>query len=393
LADSVLASLPYDRVILVPAFQSPLKDAAGGASPRDRLDMITASIAASPRLIVDDCEMRRQGVSYTIDTVEELAGRYGPRDKIGLIIGDDLAVNFHRWRRAAELASLTDIIVAHRTSSGELPFPFAHKSLANPVVEISSGAVREKILKGGSWEYLVPAGARFVIRDRGLYREAVQESGRAGPECGGATAVRDGQEYNGTEEFWTLAAQVEAELVNLVNYKRFIHSRNTALMAWDMARAYGLDLGKAYLAGIGHDLCKDFPPEELKNLALRDGKSFSGVEKKNPALLHGRAAAVYLRERYHVTDDGVLEAVRLHTLGDKTMGPLAKVIYIADKVEWSRGKLLPLRDRIYSVPIPGLDELFTAALYDNVAYLDSHEMTVSPGTRRLLKLMREKGDP
>jgi nicotinate-nucleotide adenylyltransferase len=381
LADAVLASLPYDRIILVPAFQSPLKDQTGGASPQDRLDMIMASITAAPRLGVDDCEMKRQGISYTIDTVEELVRRYGPGGKTGLILGDDLAANFHLWRRAGELASLTDIIVARRISSGGTSFPYAHTRLSNPVMEISSGAIREKILKGENWEYLVPSGARFIIKDRGLYLGTPAEPGGGQPRRDGAGG------------YWALAAQVEAELVKLVNYKRLVHSRNTALMAWDLARVYGLDQGKAYLAGIGHDICKDFPPEILKDLALRDGKSFSGLEKKNPALLHGRAAAVYLRERYRITDGDILEAVRLHTLGDETMGPLAKLVYVADKAEWSREKLQSLRNRINSVPAPGLDNLFAAALYDNVAYLDSHSMEVSSGARRLLKLMREKGNP
>ncbi|MDR1177859.1 MAG: nicotinate (nicotinamide) nucleotide adenylyltransferase [Spirochaetaceae bacterium] len=370
LADAVLSSLSYDRIMLIPAFQSPLKDESRGAGPRDRLDMLLASVTADPRFGVDDCELRREGISYTIDTVEDIARRYRPDGRPGLILGDDLAANFHRWKGAEELASRTDIIVAHRTSREELPFPYAHTRLDNPIIEVSSGSVREKIQGGQGWEYLVPPGARFIIQDRALY--GVQ---RAADE----------------EGFWSTAFRLEGELVHLVNFRRFIHSRNTALMARDLALAYGLAPDKAYLAGISHDICKGFPPGEIRRMALRDGKGLSRLERKNPALLHGRAGAVYLQERCQLTDSGVLEAVAVHTTGSEYMGPLARVLYIADKLEWGRENAGDLRSLLDRRPLPDLDEFFTSVLNDSVAYLDSREITVSGSTRRLLARMGKKG--
>ena len=99
LADAALAGLDYDRVILVPAFQSPFKIGAEGASPQDRMDMLAASIAGDPRLTIDDCEIRRQGVSFTIDTLTDIIARYKPEGKIGLILGDDLVSAFDKWRQ------------------------------------------------------------------------------------------------------------------------------------------------------------------------------------------------------------------------------------------------------------------------------------------------------
>jgi nicotinate-nucleotide adenylyltransferase len=417
LADSVLSSFSYDRVMLVPAFQSPLKDESKGASPRDRLDMILAAIAADPRFGLDDCELKREGLSYTIDTVQDLVRRYRPRGRLGLILGDDLAANFHRWKQAGELAALTDIIVGHRTSKEELPFPYAHKRLLNPVIEISSASIREKILKREGWEYFVPPGVRYIIQDRGLYRTEEHGAQASAPEgqtphpvpcpapcstpcsapcpwtrpAGGRSeesAVFSGREQEGLRG---AASRIEAELGKLVNFRRFIHSRNTALMAWDLARAYGLDPDKAYLAGIGHDICKSFSLEDVKSMARRDGKGLSRMEKKNPALLHGRAGAVYLKERCRVTDSGILEAVALHTTGAEDMGPLAMLIYIADKLEWSRENAAALRRVLDSPPLPELDELFAAVLADNVSFLESRKMSISGSTRRLLELMGKKG--
>jgi nicotinate-nucleotide adenylyltransferase len=207
----------------------------------------------------------------------------------------------------------------------------------------------------------------------------------SGSEAGGLSGSRE-------QEGWrSISSRLEAELGTLVNFRRFIHSRKTALMAWDLARSYGLDGDKAYLAGIGHDICKAFPPEDIKRLALRDGAGLSRMEKKNPALLHGRAGAVYLKERYRVTDSGILEAVALHTTGAEDMGPLARVIYIADKLEWNRENAGALRGLLDRVPPPGLDELLAAVLADSVRFLKSRNMTVSGSTRRLLVLMGKKG--
>jgi nicotinate-nucleotide adenylyltransferase len=128
-------------------------------------------------------------------------------------------------------------------------------------------------------------------------------------------------------------------------------------------------------------------------LALKDRSGLSKLERRKPALLHGRAAAVLLQERYGITDGAVLEAVRLHTVGGEAMGALAKLIYIADKVEWSRENIAPLlRDSVVQAGSGlSLDELFTLVLRDSVAYLDAQKTEISKGTRRLLETMRKKG--
>ena len=139
LADSALAAFGFDRVLLVPANISPFKKAPGAAavSAADRLDMILASIAADPRLAVDDLELRRGGVSYTIDTLKEIIRRYKPEGKPGLILGDDLAADFPKWKGAEKIPQIADIIVARRmTGKGEPVFPYPHRTLNNEVMDL-----------------------------------------------------------------------------------------------------------------------------------------------------------------------------------------------------------------------------------------------------------------
>jgi nicotinate-nucleotide adenylyltransferase len=372
LADAALTALGYDRIILVPVHTSPFKPGAEGASPRDRLDMLAASIPADSRLTIDDCEIRREGVSFTIDTVKDIIGRYRPEGKPGLILGDDLARDFHHWRSAGEIAALTDIIIAHRLSAETIPFPYPCKQLDNDILKLSSGDLRDRIANGEAWTYLVSPGAQFIIRDRGLY--GLRQSG---PGSGGDTGIS-------TE----LIAGVETMARSLLSPARFLHSRNVALLARDLCRQFGLDPQAGYLAGIAHDMCKSFSEEELFRMTKRDGRPVSRLEKKKPSLLHARAGAVLLRERFGVHNGDVLDAIRLHTLADPEMGPLAKAVFIADKIEISRENVdASLRD---IAAFPSLDALFAAALNDNAAWLRSRKLSLSRGTKRLLDAM--KGD-
>jgi nicotinate-nucleotide adenylyltransferase len=362
LADLVLSRLGYDRIILVPACKSPFKIGAETAGAGDRLDMLLASIPADPRITVEDCELRREGVSYTIDTVLYIRERYLPEGKPGLILGDDLASGFSTWRRAGEIAELADLIIARRLSRGELgEFPYPCRVLDNEVMDLSSRMVRERIEARSNWRYLVPPGARAIIEERGLYGAG---EGRWPPS--------------------SLVMDIERDVRSMLSPARFLHSRNTALLARDLALRFGLDTGKAYLAGLAHDMCKALPEGELRKLAQRDGGK---PEKGKPGLLHGQAAAVFLRERYGIADGEVLEAVRFHTTGSGSMGDLARVVYIADKIEVSREGVNP---ELRELGCRGdLDSLFAGVFEDTLSWLKSRQMDISVNTLQLLETMQK----
>jgi nicotinate-nucleotide adenylyltransferase len=277
---------------------------------------------------VDDCEIKREGISYTIDTIGDIRERYRPEGKPALVLGDDLAAAFSQWHNAREISGLTDIIIARRLFSppnrgdsapggdeispvSELNFPYPYKGLNNEIVNVSSRLVREKIRLGENWRYLVPAGARYIIEDRGLYGFTP-----AGTETGAVSL----------EELVFL----ENAVCRSVSASRFLHSRNTALLAGDLCVRYGLDPRAGYLAGITHDMCKSMDSKDLIRLARSDGGKISDLEAGKPDLLHGRAAAVLLRTRYGIANEEILEAVRFHTMGAPSMGALAQVVYISD---------------------------------------------------------------
>jgi nicotinate-nucleotide adenylyltransferase len=368
LADEVLCGLGYDRLILVPAFESPFKPGIRGASAVDRLDMLAASIPGESRITVDDTEIRRKGISYTIDTILDILERYRPEGKPGLVLGDDLVRDFPRWKQAGDIANLADIIIARRHSAEPLPFPYPCRFLNNEIMMISSGMVRTRIQRGEGWRYLVSEGARIIIEDRRLY--GLSPAASAVPSL-------------------ALLVFLEKTVQSMVNASRFIHSRNTALLARDLCCRFGLDPAAGYLAGIAHDMGKSLSDEELMTLAERDGMPVSVPERRNPnSLLHGRAAAVLLRERFAIHNEDILEAIRFHTTGAELMSPLAKILFVADKTEVSRKTNARFRE-LYSA---GLDTLFRAVFEDAVRYLRSRKVELSESTLRLLNAMA-KGDP
>ncbi|MDR0670117.1 MAG: nicotinate (nicotinamide) nucleotide adenylyltransferase [Treponema sp.] len=366
LADTVLSTFGYDRLLLIPAFRSPFKIDAAAPSPQDRLAMLAASIPGDPRLLIDDCEIRREGVSYTVDTLADVYRRYLPEAKPALVLGDDLARDFPRWKRHGEILSLADIIIARRTLSEAGEYPYPCRQLQNEVMDISSAQVRDSIRLGQHWRGLVPAGARTIIEERGLY--------------GFSTAASASSP--------SLIVRMEEEARRTLSLSRFLHSRQVAVMASDLCRIFGLDSHTGYLAGIVHDIGKQLEVEDLIRLAQADRLPISSMEQKKPSLLHGRAGAVLLEERYGIRDQAILDAVRYHTTASGLMGPLAKILYIADKVEASREEVEgSLRDfREYAgTGERGLNRLFGKIFMATVAWLRAKDFELSEGTRKLLE--------
>jgi nicotinate-nucleotide adenylyltransferase len=169
MAEEIRAEFGYDLALLVPSLRPPHKDLRDDPGPGRRLDMLRLAIEDDPGLGVDDCELRREGISYTIDTLADLRSRYAFDGKPGLVLGDDLVPGFGAWRDPAGLAEAADIICARRSSEGELPMPYPHRYASNSIVRVSSSMVRERIAAGRPFRRLLaPAVYRYIV-ENGLY--------------------------------------------------------------------------------------------------------------------------------------------------------------------------------------------------------------------------------
>ncbi|EPF47132.1 nicotinate (nicotinamide) nucleotide adenylyltransferase [Treponema vincentii F0403] len=176
LADAVSLRYGYDTIAFVPAFLSPFKDGHSGCTAADRLAMVKLAIADNPAFYCEPCEIERQGVSYTIDTLKFLKEKYPQCEgKIGLIIGDDLLEGFSGWREAEHIPDYADIIVGNRiidrysteqaASAGRVP----HLRVDNALLPVSSSGIRAAIKEKKSWRYLVPSAVYSYIKEHKLY--------------------------------------------------------------------------------------------------------------------------------------------------------------------------------------------------------------------------------
>jgi nicotinate-nucleotide adenylyltransferase len=139
----------YQRIVLVPANIPAHKTLEMDAGADHRLKMLELAVAPHPEFLVDDCELRRGGTSYTIDTVRELSHTYQVEGKPGLIIGDDLVEDFNTWKNVEELVELVDLIVAHRRSREKAEVGFPCRYVDNSLFPISSSQIRRALRSRG----------------------------------------------------------------------------------------------------------------------------------------------------------------------------------------------------------------------------------------------------
>ena len=369
LAEKALSAFKLDRVVFVPAYRSPFKLDAEGmeTSVKDRIDMLAASVIGDSRFAIDNCEIRREGVSYTVDTLEDIIGRYMPTGKPKLIIGDDLAEDFPKWRDSDKILKLADIVIARRLNNKAIKHPFAHTAIENEILDISSNEIRRRIIEGGNWQELIPSGAAAIIENRKLYGYG----GGSRPEA----------------PFNSVIQRVETAARETLSTERFLHSRQTAIQAFDLCRRFGLEPLDGYLAGIAHDLAKQLDNKSMLKIVKTAGVDISDLEMDKPNLLHGKAAAVLIRERFSIHNEDILEAVACHTSGSENMGPLAKVIYIADKTEATRTIEPALRKMCRE---DSLDNILIAVIEKTITKLQAKGQDLSQDTILLLNKIRKE---
>ena len=162
-----------DRLIFVPAAQAPLKPNDVLSSPEDRLAMLRAAIEWDQRFEVSDHELRRGGVSYTIDSARHFRAEY-PRDELYWIIGGDQLPKLQFWKDIGELAGLMEFIFLERPGypvKAAPPSPGLRlRRCDGHLLAISSTELRDRVKHDLSLDYFVPHKVIVYIREHRLYR-------------------------------------------------------------------------------------------------------------------------------------------------------------------------------------------------------------------------------
>ena len=180
----IVDNLALDRSIIIPAFVSPFKTARGAAAPEHRLEMCRLAFAGWTNAIVSDIELRREGASYTCDTLTYLSEMY-PEDELFLITGADAFLTIQSWRSPEVIFSKATVCTIPRNGddatrleshSDYLKTLGARTAVLDVrVMAVSSTEIRERIRNCQSINGLVPDRVERYILSRGLYTE-VSES-------------------------------------------------------------------------------------------------------------------------------------------------------------------------------------------------------------------------
>lgn len=162
-----------DRLILVPAAQAPLKPNDVQSTSEQRLAMLRAATEWDRRFEISDFELRRGGVSYTIDSARHFRALY-PNDELYWVIGGDQLPRLHLWKDVAELVKLVEFIFLERPgypvrAHPDIPGLRLHRCDGH-LLAINSTELRERTRLGLSLDYFVPHKAIVYIRENGLYR-------------------------------------------------------------------------------------------------------------------------------------------------------------------------------------------------------------------------------
>lgn len=198
-AFELLNSLGLSEVRFIPCGTPPHR-VTPQADAATRLAMVKAATDGQPGFNVDDREMRREGPSYSVDTLLSLRSEH-PHRSLCLIIGMDAFLGLPRWHHWREIMQLAHVVVAHRpgwrspdmgplgellVESGTANIHDLHEYRAGRIyvhavtqLEIASTALREIVSDGGDPRYLMPEAVRKIILESGCYTD--EKSGGADP--------------------------------------------------------------------------------------------------------------------------------------------------------------------------------------------------------------------
>jgi len=169
LAEEAKEKLGLDKIIFIPTALPPHKDNLNIAPASDRLKMLKLAVKGNKNFMVSDIEIKRNGRSYTIDTLRELKGKYS-HDELYFIIGSDLLKYLNEWKDLNEIIKMVKFVAATRPGFPLEQIPNYIKTLAIRAVDVSGFSVRGCVQENKSFRYLVPEKVFDYIKRNKLYR-------------------------------------------------------------------------------------------------------------------------------------------------------------------------------------------------------------------------------
>ncbi len=352
LGKAAMEQYGLEEVWLMPSKLPPHKSHFAMLSEEHRLALVTLAAESDNRFTVSDFELRREGLTYTADTLELLTKQY-PDTKFYFIVGGDSLIKFTHWRRPERILELATLLGAGRagyeasrveTAANNLRVQFPNAEIGTilfPDYPISSSEIRRAFYTGknDSVKNALPEKVWNYLTTRNLYSDIG---------------------YSDLEE----------EMRHVLPRKRYLHSVAVAHLAAAYAVSLGLSPERALIAGILHDCAKAYSDEQLVTDCDHYQIPVTEVERRNGFLLHGKLGAFYAKENYFVTDEEILSAISYHTTGRPGMTTLEKVVFLADYLEPFRSQPTdPALNEIRRIAFADINKAIYLALKNTLRYL------------------------
>ena len=371
-AEYACRALQLDRLLMIPTNISPHKQLPEGSPlPGQRLEMVRLGTGEFEKLEASDLELRREGASYTWQTVQQLRAQE-PQAKLYLLMGTDMFLSFHTWREPQRILSDAALAVFYRGDDGEVEAIERQKTaleamgaevelIRNPVTDISSTELRRMLVLRCASEFL-PKAVEDYVYAHGFYgtdRSLMQLS----PE------------------------ELEKTVVSLLKPSRVAHVLGCRDAAVALAKRWGADETDAARAALLHDITKVFDGPLQLTLARSYGMILDDFSARNAKTIHALTGS-WVAQRIFGENKAVVDAIASHTTGKPGMNVLEAIIYVADYMEPNRD--FPGVERLRTLAFTDLYGALELGLNMTITHLQEQGREISPESAETLRWLQSE---
>lgn len=370
-ARQAMEALGLTKILFIPNYTAPHKDLPlDSPMPEQRMEMLSIALARESGMEVSDLELKREGISYTVDTLSALLKQY-PGAELTLLVGTDMFLSFSQWVQWETILREVSLGAFYRGEKGEreavenqcrkLTALGARVSLVkNPVIAISSTQLR-RLLAFRCADAFLPEGVGTYIRENGLYHTAADWKNLP-------------------------MEKLEQVVISLLNPNRVAHVLGCRDTAVALAKRWGADETDAARAGILHDITKAIDGPLQLTLCEAYGKILSDFSRKYPKTLHALTGSL-VAERIFGENQAVVDAICYHTTGKADMNLLETIIYVADYMEPNRK--FPGVEKLRALAFSDITGALKLGLEMTLEHLKEQGSEVSPESREALEYLKD----
>ena len=308
IAKEAIKQLDLDELIFIPCQKNPFKKDINYASGEDRKKMI--ELVLEDKMSISDFEIKRQGISYTIDTVKYFKNKY-PNDELYLLIGSDNLLKLSKWKDIDEISNLIQIVVFKREKEINKTNIKKYKCIL----------INNQLFPESSTNFF--KGQFDIVEENVLH-------------------------YIGKNKLY-----FEDILKNVLDAQRYLHSVHTKEFAIKLAKSHNHDVKKAAFAGYVHDIAKSLANDN-KTQARKIIKDYYKDEQKDiqDYQLHQELGYIILKK--FAIEEEIAHAVKVHTSLALELNTLDKIVYLSDKL--CQGRKYPDIQKIREKALKNIDE-------------------------------------